>query len=47
MQTPLWQLSVWVQALLSLHAVPSAMGVPTQPVPFGVDATSQLVGEQV
>ena len=31
--TPAWQLSVWVQALLSLHAVPSAFaGLEHAPV---------------
>src|SRR3989441_10009258 len=37
-QTPAWQVSVWVQALLSLHAVPSAaLGVAQVPV-AGVQA---------
>jgi hypothetical protein len=26
-QTPFWQVSVWVQALLSLHGVPLATGM--------------------
>ena len=30
---PAWQVSVWVQALLSLHAVPFAFGVAAEHIP--------------
>src|SRR3989442_1614318 len=43
-QTPAWQVSVWVQALLSSHAVPSCLNPSAgqyAPVPVQVSATSQ------
>src|SRR5512145_1178748 len=45
-QTPVWQLSVCVQALPSSQAVPSTFGVPMQPEPFGTDADSHGPGAQ-
>jgi hypothetical protein len=38
-QTPAWHVSVWVQALLSLQALPSGWGAGVEQVP--------LIGSQV